>query len=343
MRGILCAMAAAVLFGASAPLAKMLLGQIGPWMLAGLLYLGSGIGLTVLRPVLPRGGAPIVGRDWIWLAAAIVSGGVIGPVLLMLGLTHGSASSAALLLNLEGVLTLTLAWVVFREGVDLRIGLGALAILAGAAILSWPERVPDGGWDWGGVAIAAACLAWAIDNNLTRKVSSADPVELARLKGLVAGGVNTALAFLQNGLVVPPGESLAFAGLVGLAGYGLSLVLFVIALRELGAARTGAYFAVAPFAGAVLAVPLLDEPVTLSLLMAGGLMAVGVWLHLTEKHNHDHAHDPVEHDHPHRHDDGHHDHAHSEGTPEEHNHPHVHGRLIHRHPHYPDWHHRHGH
>ncbi len=341
MRGIAFALGSAVLFGAGAPLAKLLLGRMDPWLLAGLLYLGSGLGLAALRPALPREGGRLARADLPWLAAAVVAGGVIGPVLMMVGLAHAPAASAALTLNLEGVFTLALAWMVFRENVDRRLLVGAAAILAGAALLSWQDQSMGGGW--GLAAIAAACLAWAVDNNLTRRLSAGDPVVIAMVKGLAAGTVNTALA-LAAGQVLPPLPTVAAAGALGLLAYGVSLVLFVLALRHLGTARTGAYFSLAPFVGAVLAIPLLGETPTPLLAAAGLLMALGLYLHLTEHHAHDHVHEMLEHDHPHEHDDDHHRHGH-DGPPAAgpHSHPHVHQRLVHRHPHYPDIHHRHTH
>lgn len=338
--GIACALLSAVLFGASAPLAKLLLGRLDPWLLAGLLYLGSGLGLALLRPLLPRQGGPLARADLPWLAAAVAAGGIAGPVLMMVGLAHSPAASAALALNLEGVFTLGLAWLVFRENVDRRLLVGAAAILGGAALLSWPDQAGGGGW--GMAAIAGACLAWAVDNNLTRKLSDSDPVRLAMFKGLVAGAVNTALALA--GGATPPGPGLAAqAAVLGLLAYGVSLVLFVLALRHLGTARAGAYFSLAPFVGASLAVPLLGETPTPLLAAAGLLMALGLYLHLTERHAHNHVHETLEHEHPHRHDD-HHQHGH-DGVPagEPHSHRHVHQRLVHRHPHYPDIHHRHTH
>ncbi|HLO78357.1 MAG TPA: EamA family transporter [Magnetospirillum sp.] len=339
-RGIACALLSAALFGAGAPLAKLLLGRLDPWLLAGLLYLGSGIGLALLRPFLPRQGGALARADWKWLAAAVAAGGVIGPVLMMVGLAHSPAASAALALNLEGVFTLALAWVVFRENVDRRILVGAGAILAGAALLSWQDQASGGGW--GLLAIAGACLAWAVDNNLTRKLSAGDAVHIAMVKGLAAGAVNTALA-LAAGQTLPSPAVVGMAALLGLVAYGLSLVLFVLALRHLGTARTGAYFSSAPFVGAVLAVPLLGETPTPTLAAAGLLMAIGIYLHLTESHAHDHVHETLEHEHPHRHDE-HHQHAHDRiAAAEPHSHRHVHQRLVHRHPHYPDIHHRHVH
>jgi len=341
MIGIAYALAAALLFGASAPFAKMLLGSVSPWLLAGILYLGSGLGLACLRAIWRSREAGLKRGDLPWLALAVLSGGVVGPVLMMLGLNATTASQAALLLNLEGVLTLAIAWVVFREYVDLRLGIGAAAIVAGAAILSWPAdaAVSSG---WGSLAIAGACLAWAIDNNLTRKISGADPFQIAMIKGLAAGSVNIGLA-LAAGLTLPGLPVLAASAVVGLLGYGVSLALFVLALRSLGTARTGAYFSLAPFIGAGIAIPLLGDPVTLAFVAAGLLMAIGLWLHLTERHQHVHEHGEMEHDHLHVHDE-HHRHEHvGEAGPEPHAHRHRHARLVHRHRHYPDLHHRHTH
>lgn len=344
--GAAFAIASALLFGASTPLAKLLLGGINPWLLAGLLYLGSGIGLAIVhlcrRAVgIPTSEAPLRRANLPWLALVILSGGVVAPVLLMIGLTTTPASSAALLLNLESLATLAIAWLAFRENVDRRLLLGAAAILAGAMLLSWQGG--PGGLGLGALAIAGACLCWGIDNNLTRKLSAGDPVQIAMLKGLTAGSVNIALAFAV-GAHLPSAPSIGGAALVGFLGYGVSLVLFVLGLRHLGAARTGAYFSTAPFIGALLALGMFDEPITLRLIMAGGLMAIGLWLHLTEAHEHDHAHEAIEHEHRHVH-DAHHRHAHGLDDPasEPHSHLHAHRPMIHRHPHYPDLHHRHGH
>jgi drug/metabolite transporter (DMT)-like permease len=280
--------------------------------------------------------------DLPWLAAVVASGGIVGPVLLMQGLASTPASSAALLLNLEGLFTLAIAWTVFKENVDLRIGIGAASILAGALILSWH---PSDGFaaTWGELAIVGACLAWAIDNNLTRKLSSSDPIQIASIKGLAAGIVNTVLGAAQ-GAAWPSSSIVAGSALLGFIGYGVSLVLFVLALRHLGTARTGAYFSTAPFIGAIVAVALLGEPVTPMLLVSAVLMAIGLYLHLAERHEHEHEHAPLIHEHRHRHDE-HHQHTHHDAAPmgEPHSHVHVHARRIHRHPHYPDLHHRHTH
>ena len=348
-RGVGAALGAALLFGVGTPLAKMLLAGTDPWLLAGLLYLGSGLGLTLLR-IFRRSErrARLAHGEWPWLAGAVLFGGVVGPVLLMWGLVGMPASGAALLLNAEGVFTAVIAWVVFRENVDRRIFIGMLAIVAGAVLLSWPGQARFGE-ALPALAVLGACLAWGFDNNLTRKVSLADAAWLASVKGLAAGTTNLVLA-LALGAAWPSTPQVGGALAVGLLAYGFSLVLFVVALRHLGTARTGAYFSVAPFFGALVAVLGLGEPVTAPLLMAGALMAIGVWLHLSERHEHGHAHEVLEHDHAHEH-DAHHPHAHDgphsaglSGAPGlSHTHRHRHEPLRHDHPHFPDAHHQHGH
>jgi drug/metabolite transporter (DMT)-like permease len=260
----------------------------------------------------------------------------------MWGLVQSPASSASLLLNLEGVFTALLAWFVFKENFDARIAWGMALIATGGACLSWIGR-PERGLPWGALAIVGACLAWAVDNNLTRKVSAGDPVQIAMLKGLVAGSVNSAIGLLL-GAKLPDGVVLLKVGLIGFFGYGISLTFFVLALRHIGTARTGAYFSTAPFVGATVAVLLLGDALTVGLVLAAILMALGVWLHLTERHEHLHHHEPMEHEHLHTHDE-HHQHAHSPSDPpgEPHSHSHRHEELTHSHPHYPDIHHRHGH
>lgn len=345
--GPIAAIASAALFGASTPLAKLLLGGgVDPWLLAGLLYLGSGIGLGILHFVQrlsrkPPAEAPLERGDLPWLALVVLAGGIVGPLLLMIGLSHTPASAAALLLNVEGLATMGIAWVVFKENVDQSLLLGAFAILAGAVVLSWQGGPCAIGF--GASAIIVACIAWGIDNNLTRKLSSADPVQIAMIKGLAAGVVNLALA-LSHGASVPAAPEIAAAGVVGFLGYGVSLVLFVRALRYLGSARTGAYFSTAPFIGAVLAVGLFGERLTGQLASAAILMGIGLYLHLAESHDHEHSHQAMEHTHRHVHDE-HHQHQHGPDDPpgEPHTHIHRHQPTMHRHPHYPDLHHRHGH
>jgi drug/metabolite transporter (DMT)-like permease len=342
---VLAALAAALLFGAAAPVAKLLLDRVDAWLLAALLYLGSGTGLFLVRCVRRSPRVRLAPGEGRWLAGAVAFGGVAGPVLLMAGLARLPASEASLLLNGEGVFTALIAWIVFRENVDRRIALGMLAIVAGGALLAWPGAV--GGVRWqGALLVLGACLAWAVDNNLTRKVSLGDASWIAMVKGLAAGATNGAIA-LALGAAWPPMGAAGAAALLGFVSYGASLVLFVVALRGLGTARTGAYFCVAPFFGAVLSVALLREPLSWQLGAAGALMALGVWLHLTERHAHRHRHEAMDHVHAHVHGAGdeHHDHAHvppvAPGT--RHTHPHHHDPIEHSHAHYPDAHHRHPH
>ena len=347
--GVLHAFLAAITFGASTPFAKLLVGQIAPVALAALLYLGSGVGLMLwmglreLRPSSPESsGARLRRPDLPWLAGAIVFGGIAGPVLLMLGLSVTPASSASLLLNMEGVLTSLLAWFVFKENFDRRIFIGMMLIVAGGLVLGWEQR-PEIGMPWGALAIVAACLCWGIDNNLTRKISASDAVQIAAIKGLVAGAVNLCIA-LWLGITLPGAGRAALAGLVGFCGYGMSLVFFVLALQKLGTARTGAYFSVAPFVGAAVSLLMLGDAPGTGFWAAGLLMGAGIWLHLTERHEHLHVHEPMAHAHEHVH-DAHHQHHHDfdwDGV-EPHAHPHQHEAAAHSHPHVPDIHHRHRH
>jgi drug/metabolite transporter (DMT)-like permease len=349
-RGVGLALLAAVLFGASAPAAKGLLRGATPHLLAGLLYLGSGLGLLLVwlrrrrrRPGRPRPvEAPLGRADLPWLAGAIAFGGILGPLLLMVGLARTPASTASLLLNLEGVFTTALAWVVFREHVHGQIVVGMLAIVAGGVLLSWEGGLATRDLT-GPIAVAGACLAWAVDNNLTQKVSAGDPVQISMLKGLVAGATNTVLALALGARFPDPAIALA-AAVLGFLGYGMSLVLYVRALRELGTARTGAYFSLAPFIGAALGIVLWRETVTPLFLVAAALMGLGLWLHLTERHAHRHTHEPLEHSHAHVHDE-HHEHVHGPDDPpgQPHTHRHRHEAVTHSHPHYPDIHHRHSH
>ena len=335
------------MFGISTPAAKILVGTVHPAVLAGLLYCGAGFGIAVLRRILPSiiASAPEVAlarSDLPWLAGAIVSGGVIGPLLLMAGLARTDAAAASLLLTLEGAATALMAWFIFHENFDRRVALGMCFVVAGAAVLSW-SGTPTVDSVIGPLAIVGACLAWGLDNNLTRKVSLADPLQIVQLKGLIAGPFNLVLG-LTLGAALPTLSAILIAGVVGLFGYGVSLALFVVALRHLGTARTGAYFSTAPFLGSVAAIIALGEPITAQLAIAGVFMAVGVWLHLTERHEHEHIHEPMAHAHPHMHDE-HHRHAHNAMDPpgESHTHFHQHVRLRHSHPHVPDMHHGHQH
>jgi drug/metabolite transporter (DMT)-like permease len=345
-RGVVAALGAALLFGAGTPFAKLLLDATSPWLLAGILYLGSGIGLAALRWSRRAPPVALAPRDIGWLAGAIAAGGIAAPVLLMWGLSGSPASTASLLLNAEGVLTALIAWFVFRENFDRRIALGMACIVAGALVLAWPhdglagERASS---VLPALAIVGACLAWAIDNNFTRKVSLADATFIAMVKGLAAGTTNVGIAFAL-GAAMPALSLTVAAAALGFFSYGLSLVLFVVALRNLGTARTAAYFSTAPFVGALVAVAFMGEPLHAPLALAALLMGAGVWLHLSERHAHTHAHEALEHEHEHEHDE-HHQHAHDHPVAQgvRHTHRHRHEPVTHSHPHYPDAHHTHRH
>ncbi len=339
---ILQALLAAATFGLSAPVAKRLLDVASPLFLAGLLYLGAGLFLTGVRamPRVRRSPRPLEPREWSILAGVVLSGGVLAPPLLLWGLARSPASAASLLLNLEVVFTVVLAGVIFREHLGSRVIAASAMLATGGVVLGWPSGHLD--LPVASLAVAGACLLWAIDNNLTRLISDADAVLVAQVKGLAAGAVNVTLA-LAAGHAVPPPASIAISLLLGAVSYGTSLVLFILAMRGLGAARTGAYFALAPFFGALAGVVLLGEPVTAQLALTGALMAGGVWLLLRERHSHRHRHEAETHTHRHVHDQ-HHQHEHEgwEG-PEPHMHPHSTGPLEHEHPHIHDRHHGHNH
>jgi len=338
----------AALFGLSTPAAKRLLGSVDPIILAGLLYCGAGIGVSLLRRLIPAildsaaREARLPRKDYPWLAGAVAAGGIAGPILLMAGLARTDATTASLFLTFEGAATALLAWFVFHENYDRRIALGMACLIAGSIVLGW-TGVPTMAGIIGPLLIVGACVMWGLDNNLTRKVSLSNPLQIVEIKGLVAGPVNLALGLAAGGALPSLAASLTGMG-VGFVGYGLSLVLFVMALRHLGTARTSAYFATAPFLGAIAAIVALGEPVTGQVLAAGAIMGVGVWLHLTERHVHRHIHEPMAHSHPHVHDE-HHRHKHSGAEPEgePHTHFHEHGRMTHTHPHVPDMHHVHRH
>jgi drug/metabolite transporter (DMT)-like permease len=346
--GIVLTIISAILFGLSTPFAKLLTSKIPPVPLAGLLYLGSGIGLglwILLRPKAISGTlveAPLSSHDIPWLAGSIIAGGMLAPVLLMTGLKATSSSTTALLLNLENVFTLLLAWFAFQENFDLKILIGVVAILCGSLILSW-GGTPHITILTGPLLIAAACLAWAIDNNLTRKISSGDPVQIAAIKGLSAG-ITLLIISLLIGYRIARIETAIITGLLGLFGYGLSLVFFVLGLRSLGTARTAAYFSLAPFVGSIASFIILGEHLSFAFFIAALLMGIGIYFHISEKHQHEHRHDDELHQHGHIHDQ-HHRHKHDivANDLEPHSHWHQHQAMTHSHPHYPDIHHRHDH
>lgn len=339
----IAAVASAALFGSGAPASKALLGEIDPRWLAGLLYLGSAIALGGAmslrgRRVWASGG--LHRRDLPWLAGAIVVGGVIAPLLLLWGLSRTTASSASLLLALEAPLTAVWARWLFREHLGARMiqGLALITFAAAATVAPGAGAIDPGGC----VAVVLACTGWALDNNMTREVAHADAMTIAAIKGLVGGAVNVSLA-VAVGALRPSAMAALSAGIVGAFAYGLSLALYVVALRGLGAARASAYFATAPFVGALVGVAVLGEPATARLALAALLVTLGVHRLARELHRHRHGHDSVEHFHSHVHDEHHHHLHRGEEGPEPHGHRHRHEPLEHAHAHTPDLHHRHGH
>jgi drug/metabolite transporter (DMT)-like permease len=352
VRPLVAVLASAVLFGASTPLAKLLLGGIPPVALAGLLYAGAFLGLAVYRGMAgcarrwsrslgSAGEAPLEKRDLPWLAGAILSGGIGAPILLMLGLSRVTGFAGSLLLNFEAAATALIAVFLFRENAGRRVWAAIALMTAGGVLLSWnsgPGRLELAG----PLLVLAAMAGWGLDNNLTRQISDKDPVQIAMVKGLVSGAFSLGLAFALGQGVSP--ELPVFAGLaVGALGYGLSLALFIKGLKGLGAFRAGALFSIAPFAGALVSILVLGDRVRPGLAAAGLLMAAAVVLVVREKHAHAHHHDRMTHSHAHVHSDLHHDHAHEGDVREPHLHGHVHEGTDHFHGHWPDSDHRHGH
>lgn len=337
------ALGSAFLFGATVPAAKAILGSVEPVALAGLLYLGCGLGLgarSIVGGSRRRRWASFERREIGWLSGAVLSGGILAPVALLWGLARISASAASLLLSLEGAFTAALASLLFREHLGGRVAVALVLLTCGAISVGWADWRP--GEVAGILAVSGATLLWALDNNLTREVAHADAVTIATAKGLVAGAVNLSLAGLWYGLPLA-WWAIVLCLTVGALGYGASLVLYVWALRDLGSARTGAYFAAGPFIGAAAGVVLLSEPLTPKLALAGFLMAGGTVVLLREAHSHVHSHERLAHRHVHV-SDLHHRHGH-DGTegPESHDHWHTHEEVEHAHPHNPDLHHRHPH
>lgn len=343
----LLALTAALLFGASAPLSKVLLGQIEPVPLAALLYLGCGFSLLLARiirravPTNERREAPLAMKEYGWLAGAILAGGVLAPIVLLMGLRTTPAGTASLLLNFEAVATTLIAVVAFRESIGGRAWL-AIGLITLAAILL--SINPDQGWglSLGALGILIACVLWGLDNNFTRHISSKDPQAITMIKGLVAGFFSLMLALLL-GQSMPPLRSALSAMLLGSLSYGFSIVLFIRAMRGLGAARTSALFGTAPLAGVALSFLIFGGAPPWGFAVALVLMVVGTIILIREQHGHFHTHEAMVHEHAHSHDDGHHEHYHEGASVREHSHVHEHGNLNHEHEHMPDLHHRHTH
>ncbi|HSC87199.1 MAG TPA: EamA family transporter [Polyangiaceae bacterium] len=342
--GALLGLLAAASFGISAPLAKALLVEIEPVLLAGLLYFGAALGLWGHRLFVgPSREAGLARGDVPLLALVVLAGGVLAPLSMLLGLSRVSALTGSLLLNLEAPLTIALAVLFFGEHLSRRALVAAAFIVLGAAVLRLEGETAAGGVP-GILFLAGACALWGLDNNLTQRLSSKDPFAVVRIKTLGAGTFNLVLALFVLRLPWPSWPSVCGALLLGVVSYGLSVVLDAYALRLVGAAREAAYFATAPFMGALTAVVVLGESLHPTDGLALVSMAVGVILLLREQHAHLHTHEELTHDHLHVHDE-HHQHPHGADDPpgEPHAHVHHHVRLVHDHPHVSDIHHRHEH
>jgi drug/metabolite transporter (DMT)-like permease len=333
-------LAAAALFGASTPASKAILDSLGPFTLAGLLYLGAAIGML---PFALRGRSlikQIDRRNLKLLAGAVVFGGIVGPVLLLTGLRIASASSVALWLNMETTATIILGFFLFKENMDARSWLAAALVVGASILLASPSGFGGLG---ASLLIVGACVAWGFDNNFTALIDGLTPSQSTVAKGVVAGSVNLVIGLSVEAAGATSVTVLAALG-VGTLAYGASIALYIAGAQQLGATRSQMIFATAPFWGVALAWTALSEPVLLVQLIAGALMITAVWLMHSERHGHRHTHERQTHTHWHRHDDGHHDHEHP-GLPRStgHSHEHTHEPMTHEHPHKPDLHHRHKH
>jgi drug/metabolite transporter (DMT)-like permease len=330
---------AAALFGASTPLSKWLLSSLGPFSLAGLLYLGAA---AAVLPFARRGASGDRRARWAntWrLAGAVVAGGMLGPVLLLSGLAQSTAASVSLWLNIETPATALLAAVFFREHLGRQTWSAVALVSVASVVLVWPAGL---GTASAAALVALACICWGIDNNLTALIDGFTPAQSTLVKGVVAGTLNLALGlWLERDMW--RATTLSAGLLVGALSYGFSLVLHIAGAQHLGAARAQTVFGTAPFWGVALSWVMLGEPRLPEQFLAGGLMIVALWLMRTEHHGHAHTHTAAAHTHWHRHDDGHHEHGHPELPPGSwHSHEHAHEAGTHEHDHAPDLHHRHG-
>ena len=341
LRGGLLALLAAVLFGVSTPLVQRFGAGVGTFTTAALLYAGAAVVGAFSRQRVERE-ARVAAGDLPRLLAMAGFGAVLGPVALAWGLQHTSGTGASLMLTLEALFTVLLAWRLYRETMGLRVWTAMLLLLAGGALLVLDQGRSGGGQVLGLLAVLVATLAWGVDNTLSRALAERDPSQVVMLKAAIGAGVTLLLAWAAGESLPDAGRAMALL-LVGASGYGLSLRLYLLAQRAFGAARTGSVFAFAPFIGAALAVALGERSPGALMVVGSALMLAGVVLHLGESHGHEHGHDAIEHEHAHRHDDGHHDHAHDAMPAGAHSHPHVHRALRHAHPHVPDAHHVHRH
>ena len=341
-RGTVEGLAAAALFGLSAPLSKVLLGSVSPELLAGLLYAGAAVALSVAMRLRPRTTEASLQRsDLPFLAAVTLTGGVLAPVAMLTGLDRTSGVAGSLLLNLEAPFTILVALLVFGEFLDRSSKAASVLIIGGAVVLGFgPGAIRADAI--GATLIAGACALWAIDNNLTQRLTDRDPFAIVRVKASVAAVANLTIA-TARGAHWPHPSSLAAALALGAAAYGLSVLLDAYALRHVGAAREAALFATGPFFGALAAIPLLGESIGAADVFAAAAMAGGITVLIRARHAHRHTHEPLVHEHRHRHDDDHHGHPHDPVVVGWHSHPHEHEPITHAHPHDSDLHHRHPH
>jgi drug/metabolite transporter (DMT)-like permease len=334
------ALLAALFFGASAPLSKLLLGEVSPVLMAAFLYLGSGTGISLVKlsqrirssPKEARIRRPDVG----WLAGAIIAGGIIAPIILMVSLQYTAASTASLLLNFEGVATTLIALFFFRESISRQAFAAIIAITFASIFLSTNPQASNFRFSLGALGVLLACTMWGLDNNFTRNISAKDPLTIVAWKGLVAGTFSLFLS-LFLGQQLPALRSILGILLLGFISYGLSTMLFIYSMRGLGASRTSALYGTAPLAGVILSILIFHDPITWSFVVAAILMVAGALILSGEEHAHFHIHMPVVHEHRHTHDEFH---GHDEANVT-HSHEHEHPRTEHEHGHMPDIHHRH--
>lgn len=343
---ITMAILAAILFGVSAPLSKALLGSVQPTVLASLLYFGCGLGVLVFKFtktlfIKEKKESGISKKDIPWLAGVILTGGVAAPIILMFSLKATPAATASLLLNFEAIATALIAALFFKESLGRRVWIAIAVMTAAAVILTWSST---GKWgiSIGTAGIVAACLLWGADNNLTRMISLKDPLTITIVKGIGAGAVSLMIS-LWTSAAFPGVELMILALILGAFSYGISIVLFILSMRQLGAARTSAFFGSAPFIGAIISIVIFGESPAPQFYISLPVMIIGAILIIKEKHQHIHIHENIQHDHKHSHDDLHHNHVHEDGFLGVHSHAHLHERIEHDHPHMPDTHHRHNH
>ncbi len=342
---VLTALLAAALYGISSPISKLLLSEVSPTLLASLLYLGAGTGMVLLR----LGGrmehrknkeAAITKKEIPYVLGMILLD-IAAPILLMLGLYYSDPVSVSLLNNFEIVATALVALVVFKEVVGKRLWL-AIVLITAACIILTLEDVRQLTLTPGSILVLLACVCWGFENNCTKMLSMKDPNQIVIIKGFGSGLGALCIAFLMRQL---DGTLLYLflTMLLGFVSYGLSIYCYIKAQRVLGASRTSAYYAAAPFIGVVVSWIIFREEITLRFLFSLGFMLAGAWLAATEMHVHKHIHEMVTHDHKHNHKDGHHNHIHEPEFMGEHSHVHTHAAVAHEHPHTPDIHHTHTH